>query len=1066
MHNMLSIAKFVCIFGSAILLVSGKLSGGTNLLSNSSFETHADKNNMPDGWFTTGKRDAVFYEKSGGKRGVCCICIADAPGEATIRQANLSLQPGQQYKLSGWMKTENFSGTGGLTVINAGWTWSSGHIRPGTPSTEWVSLARVFSPQPSANGKYQVVFYTLKSTGKIYLDDVKLEPVSAAKPVPDKESSLTPEEREKIRKQIAQIEKRSLAPNPSFINPDPSDKTRPSFWKPEIKSEPGQDSKPVLRYLPDGYLDEGAVAITTPTEKDWGEWESMPIALEPNTAYEITFWGKTDGGGAVEIIFDGVDRYVSRFPKEWNRINELFITKPDTTHSTIRLILYHRSKQTVWFDHICLNKVDITLEEPAENSTIADNSPTFRWSAPLSTISSDLEYSTDPEFSAARTITIRYLENTTYSPTETIPNGVCFWRVTAHTGVKCPELISKVSSFTVRAKKGSDTTAPRIISVTPRNVAGIKPVITATYTDNKDGSGIAAGRIKLMLDDNDITPMADITPSSLSCSLAVSLGKHNLSLSIADKAGNKDSLEWSFYSYAKEPTVKIGKDNILLVKNKPCFPLGFYSPLPDSNDFRVFKENGFNTLQLYGMLNLPQEKIKRWLDEAEKAGLMMVAGGIPTHEISKENLKARIAPYKDHPALLGFYVPDEADARGLNIKKMEQAREWAKELTPKPLMTTFCSPRRFRAYADTVGIFWTDPYPYFKFRGGTKADITKVFDQVTKACRAVKKQKPVWVNPQLFNHHPPLERMPTYWEERCMTYLGIVAGAKGVIYYAFKPSYDHVKEHPGLWEGVKALGRELSALSPVLLAMDSSEKLAVKSSLDIHYLVKKHNNSTYIIAVNASSEDGTAVFRLSGWQRERRIYVFPEGRTIPVSSGEFSDSFKTYEVHIYTDNKQLPSCDRIEDVDRRVSAADKKWWDIQKDNVALVYNGAKVTASRKAGYYGFKKEHVADGLQKAYWCPKGGAPAWIEIEFAQEETIDKIVVVSVYSSFFDQPVNVELKSYDVYYWDGNQWASLVSVEDNHEVKNTHSIPPVTTKKIKVDLKSGSGIAEIEAWRKR
>jgi len=1062
------LGRIVLWLGLVLLTANSNLLADTNLLKNSSFETDSNQDNRPDGWFTTGKREALTYEKSGGKTGNCCLCITNAPGEVTIRQANLSLQPGQKYKLSGWMKTENFSGRGGLTVVNEGWTWSSSGLKPGTASTDWVHLEKVFTPGASPNGKYQAVFYTLQTNGKIYLDDVKLEPLSTT-PAPeeeDKETPLTSEEKKKIKEEISQFEKRSLIPNPSFKKPDPSDKTKPLSWKPAIHAESGQGSQPILKYLSNGYLDEGAVAVTTPSKTDWGQWNSVPITLEPNTAYELTFWGKTNGKGPVEVVFDGVDRYVRGFPKEWGRISELFITKPTTTQSTVQLILYHRPEQTVWFDHICLYKAEVALETPAAGSTVADNSPTFRWSIPLSGKSSTLEYSLDSQFSPEKTITMGNLNNNTYTPTETIPNGPCYWKVKVTTGAKSPELTSKTIKFTVKTKKGSDTTEPRILSVAPKNVSGPESEITASYTDNINGLGVAVDKVKLTLDDKDVTTKAKITPVSLTCVLKLPPGKHNASLSIADKAGNKDSLAWSFYAYEKEPIVKIGKDNIFLVKDKPYFPLGFYSPLPDSNDFRTFKENGFNTLQLYGMLNKSSEQIKRWLDEANKAGLMMVIGGLPTHELSKEGLKAKIEPYKNHPALLGFYVPDEADARGLDIEKMEQVREWAKELTPKPLMTTFCSPTRFAAYANTVDIFWTDPYPYFHFKGGAKAKVTIVSNWVTTARRAVKDQKPVWVNPQLFNHHPPKERMPTYWEERCMTYLGIVTGAKGVVYYAFKPSYDHVKEHPGLWEGVKALGRELSSLSPVLLAPDSSEKLTVKSSLDIHYLLKEYQNKTYILAVNTSPTVGQATFKLPSWGEERTISVFPEDRTISLSSGQFTDNFKAYEVHIYTNDKKLPSCETIAETDKKSRAADKKWWDLQKDNVALGYNGAKVTASAKASYYGFKEEHAVDGLRMAHWRPKGGAPAWIEIEFPQRETIDKIVVVSLYSSFFDQPGSIKLKSYEVSYWNGSKWTNLASVENNQKVENVHSITPVTTKKIKVTLKLGPGIAEIEAWRKR
>ena len=168
---------------------------------------------------------------------------------------------------------------------------------------------------------------------------------------------------------------KSLVPNPSFELVDPQYPNKPVSWGPIIRAEPGETSKPVLTYEGKGFLDDRCVSIYTPTNTDWGEWESEPIKLKPNTLYEITFWGKTNGEGQVVIIFDGVIRRIGGFPRDWGRVSELFITEPDAIQSTIRLLLYHRANQTVWFDHISLYPAEIELEEPKDNSTVTKNSP-------------------------------------------------------------------------------------------------------------------------------------------------------------------------------------------------------------------------------------------------------------------------------------------------------------------------------------------------------------------------------------------------------------------------------------------------------------------------------------------------------------------------------------------------------------------------------------------------------------------------------------------------------------------------------------------------------------------
>lgn len=1028
---------------------------GENLVQNGDFESG---NGLPAGWFVTGQKQALSYEKTGGRIGEKCMKIENASGSVTIRQFNIVLSTEQQYKLSGYLKTENFSGTGGITVSNEGWSWDCGFTKPSEATTDWVYLEKNFTPKPSSNGKYQVVFFTLQSSGKIWLDGINLEPVGTASTPIDEEK--VKQEKENIKAIIAQ----SLVLNPSFELVDPQDPNKPVSWGPIIRAEPGEISKPVLTYEKKGFLDDRCVSIYTPTNTDWGEWESEPIKLKPNTLYEITFWGKTNGEGQVGIIFDGVIRRIGGFPRDWGRISELFITEPAAIQSTIRLLLYHRANQTVWFDHISLYPAEIELEEPKDNSTITKNSPLFRWSAPISAKFLTLQYSTNPQFTPEKTTTIANLDKTSYIPTETLGNGTWYWRVKVKTDEKRPESVSNSNIFMVQAEEGGDTTPPQILAMAPKSVSGPKPEIKITYKDDKKGSGIDPKKVKIILDKNDLTAKSKITETQLTIIPDnLPTGKHEVKISITDKAGNPSFSTWSFSSYAEEPTVSLREDNVLIVEGKPFFPLGFYSPL-DTEDFKVFKENGFNCFTRYGLLQQPLERIKRWLDECEKAGLKMIPGGLETQEDSKETIVEKLDFLKNHNATIGWYIPDEPDNRGLDVKKMVQGREWTKEITYKPCMTTFCLPSRFSDYADTVDIFWVDPYPYFKTDGGPKKTLTMVSDWVEKGRKAVKDNKPVWVVPQIFSGRPPDERVPTYWELRCMSYLGIVAGAKGVIYYAFQPSHDHVKEHPGLWLGVKALGKELSSLNPVLLSPDDSQEFIVESSLDIHYLLKEYKNELYLFAVNGSEQEGKVIFTLPAWNKENSISVFPEARTISLSSGKFSDNFKPYEVHIYTNDKNLPRVKTIDEINKESLDAENNWWEIQKNNVALGYNGAEVIPSAEASYSGFNSCFINDGVKKTHWAPKTGAPAWLKIEFEKEAEINKVVVESPYYPFFDQPRDIGLESYKLSYWNGANWTELASVENNNKVENIHQFSPIRTKKIKIDLLKGTGIAEIECWK--
>lgn len=160
-----------------IFFLLGLYSRGENLVINGDFEAGSD---MPSSWIVTGEKGALTYEKSGGKTGEKCVKLDNTSKETetAIRQMEVVLSPDRQYKLSGYVKTENFSGTGGIAVINAGWAWASKFLKPEQSTSDWVYVEEIFTPAPSSSGKYQVVFCVWKnSLGKIWVDGIKLEPV-------------------------------------------------------------------------------------------------------------------------------------------------------------------------------------------------------------------------------------------------------------------------------------------------------------------------------------------------------------------------------------------------------------------------------------------------------------------------------------------------------------------------------------------------------------------------------------------------------------------------------------------------------------------------------------------------------------------------------------------------------------------------------------------------------------------------------------------------------------------------------------------------------------------------
>jgi len=183
--------------------------------------------------------------------------------------------------------------------------------------------------------------------------------------------------------------------------------------------------------------------------------------------------------------------------------------------------------------------------------------------------------------------------------------------------------------------------------------------------------------------------------------------------------------------------------------------------------------------------------------------------------------------------------------------------------------------------------------------------VTIISDFVHRSVASIERDKPLWNMPQAFDWsmwdkgHLDGEHRPNAAEERCLTYLALVNGAKGVIYWTFTGSRYYIVDYPEHWAAVKKIASEVRDLSPVLLTPTIARKLCVKQSGDsIQSMVKRMNGSWYVFAVNSARTPCTGSFDISGAKASDVEALF-ENRWIHGKSGEWTDEFKPLEVHVY-----------------------------------------------------------------------------------------------------------------------------------------------------------------------
>jgi|GEM_PF-832093 hypothetical protein len=333
------------------------------------------------------------------------------------------------------------------------------------------------------------------------------------------------------------------------------------------------------------------------------------------------------------------------------------------------------------------------------------------------------------------------------------------------------------------------------------------------------------------------------------------------------------------------------------------FPIGIYSATIES--FSELKGVGFNSVQTY---NRDQKYLEKFITEAEKHGLKTMAyipsGGDLDSFFKKID--------KDSP-ILAWYLADEPELRATSPKSLWKLKQSIKEKDPlHPTSLVILRSKRVADYAPATDIVMVDPYPI------PRLPLTWLSDSIDEARKEAFNEKPVWAVVQAFNWKVfpsggekfEWGREPTYDEMKCLTYLSVVHGARGVFYFCFQGGEYHIKNHPELWANIKNIVNELNQIYPLLLAPDTKNIPISIDSPDIHYSLKKVDKNLqtktngiikkgyYLIAVNGTNKPVKAIIKNLVFQNDQ-INVLFENRILKKKNQELADTFKPYEVHIY-----------------------------------------------------------------------------------------------------------------------------------------------------------------------
>jgi hypothetical protein len=349
----------------------------------------------------------------------------------------------------------------------------------------------------------------------------------------------------------------------------------------------------------------------------------------------------------------------------------------------------------------------------------------------------------------------------------------------------------------------------------------------------------------------------------------------------------------------------------LIVNRRLFFPFGFYcySPVyPTLPEEEVVK--GFNMISPYQKIlsnTLPERK--SYMDRCAQLGmkvnynLLSVSGGggvgskidSLTDEEKRKILISEIEMFRDHPALLGWYISDEPNGRKIEPEVIAEIYRTVKSYDPwHPVSIVITAPfLTAKKYAGGTDIMMADPYPLPdlppSFVGDISGQLKEEFNE----------KIPLWIVPQAFGGGEIWAREPTIQEIRSMTWQAIIKGATGIQYFV-RQGLNYFPKSASTWSECGRIAMEVAELTPWLLSDEKtypvstySDRIAISSRL--------YNGQLIIMAVNRTNEPVASTIRINGIVNQKARVLF-ENRTVPVNYGVISDYISPYGSQVYLIN--------------------------------------------------------------------------------------------------------------------------------------------------------------------
>jgi len=338
--------------------------------------------------------------------------------------------------------------------------------------------------------------------------------------------------------------------------------------------------------------------------------------------------------------------------------------------------------------------------------------------------------------------------------------------------------------------------------------------------------------------------------------------------------------------------------------------------------FTATHNYGITTGEAGDAINPNDAHLKELLDRSLANGLRMMVE-LPRRAIETaqwQQVRRRIETFRHHPGLL-CWGSEERVARGAApLTNMATLYRLVHKLDPdhplvlgdtKDVISKLQADRRdfFPDACMDIGIWWWYPIPLKGPDGNgleARHKVAGILEPPSWLTTTLSK-RPLWIAIQAYQQPRKDAPFPTPAEYRCLAYLSIINGVKGLWFYTGSGQKDYQGKPAGLlnkpeeghWDYVQKLVRELRTLSPVIMAPACAAKLSISpSDAPVEYALRELEGRLYLLAANKSILPQTVRFSGSALTG-KRAQVLSEAHLAVVEGDSLADDFPPLGVHVY-----------------------------------------------------------------------------------------------------------------------------------------------------------------------